>query len=316
MKVLIIDAYKGSIHAPKNLYRFNSFNIKQYLELCGHSVDLIWSHPSVNEIVQTGYDSIVFNNLASGSSVDFRWIKFNSNAKLFYVTNDRTLKIPRILQEATTQGASYTVLANHEKNTSKASHTYIDDWNVVNINSIAFAPLSLYSVDSVYDECVYYGSFRKGSVNSYKKYLSGKKVVICASDKHRSKFEEVGVLGPFADEIDWSVGIARYGASLYIEDDDVHNSCSFFDIRFYEALSYGVVPLIDSECKNVLKLTGYQEVLNNTLFVVDSLPDLNDKVQNIRRLDHLYGSFLDLLRTLATQERLDTLETLASIITK
>jgi hypothetical protein len=94
MKFLIIDSHKGSLKEPQNLHWLNAKKIKDFLNQEGHEVDLIWSYPTVNDQIKSGYDRIIFNHASHYSYVDYAWLKASPEAKLFHITNEYNLGEP------------------------------------------------------------------------------------------------------------------------------------------------------------------------------------------------------------------------------
>jgi hypothetical protein len=254
MKILIIDSHKGSLKEPQNLHWLNAKQIKDHLISVGHDVDLVWSYPSVNDSIKSGYDKIIFNHASHYSYVDYKWLEESPNAELFYVTGEYNLGEPRILWMAAKAGRRYQVIANHSANISKIVEKYVNKWNFVNLNSLVFDPILPTKQKK---GCVYYGSFRKDRIPSFQTYLKGY-VTVSTHQKNREKFSNASVSGPFIDRINWSKdGLLDFKTSLYIEDEINHNNYNCLANRFYESLNYNVLPLFDANCQNTVKLSGY-----------------------------------------------------------
>lgn len=254
MKYLIIDSHKGSLKEPQNLHWLNAKQIKDYLVSIGHEVDLIWSYPTVNENIKKGYNRVIFNHASHYSYVDYAWLQASPNAQLFYITNEYNLGEPRALWMALKEGRKYQVISNHEAKISKIVQKYVSEWHSINLNALIFNPVE---TTGEKNGCVYYGSFRKDRAPSFKKYLNGY-VTISTHQKNREKFGAIGVNGPFLDRINWSKGgLAPFKFSLYIEDEINHQNYNHLANRFYESLNYSVLPVFDADCKNTVKLSGY-----------------------------------------------------------
>ncbi len=252
MKVLVIDSHKGSGgEIPQNLHWQNARRIADALE-----ADLIWSYPSVNDHIKTGYDAIVFVHASQYGFVDRAWLENNPDAKLFYVTNEYNLGEPYILWKVAKAGRKYTVIANHPPEISKVVKKYTKRWHVLNLNSLVTNPCSYGGFKS--RRCVYYGSFRKGRIPSFKNYLTGG-VVVSTHVSNREKFRAIGVKGPFVDRIDWGKrGLSVFDSSLYLEDEVTHTQYNYLANRFYEALNYNVPTLFSSECRATVEKSGWQ----------------------------------------------------------
>jgi hypothetical protein len=304
MKFLIIDSHKGSLKEPQNLHWLNAKQIKDHLITLGHEVDLIWSYPSVNEEIKSGYDRIIFNHASHYSYVDYKWLEESPNAELFHITNEYNLGEPRILWMAAKTGRRYQVIANHSADISKIVEKYVDKWNFVNLNSLVFDPISSTKEKK---GCVYYGSFRKDRALSFQKYLKGY-VTVSTHQKNREKFSTINVHGPFIDRINWSKdGLLDFKTSLYIEDEINHDNYNCLANRFYESLNYNVLPLFDGNCKNTVKLSGYN-VPNH--FFVDSEEELVQKTENTP----FYQDYLQQWKDKALVEKKNVLTNIAVML--
>lgn len=273
MKFLIIDSHKGSLKEPQNLHWLNAKKIKDFLIQNGHEADLVWSYPTVNDEIKSGYDRIVFNHASHYSYVDYAWLKASPEAKLFHITNEYNLGEPRALWMAVKEGRRYEVIANHSPDISKIVGKYVDNWHFINLNSLIFDPKETNNEKS---GCVYYGSFRKNREPSFRKYLKGR-IKVSTHQKNREKFNTIGVNGPFIDRINWSKeALSNFETSLYIEDEVNHNNYNCLANRFYEALNYNVLTFFDYSCKNTIALSGYDVP---TYCVVSSEEELVGKTQ-------------------------------------
>lgn len=274
MKILLIDSHKGSLKEPQNLHWLNAKQIKDHLITLGHEVDLIWSYPSVNDDIKSGYDKIIFNHASHYSYVDYKWLEESPNAELFHITNEYNLGEPRILWMAAKAGRRYQVIANHSADISKIVEKYVDKWNFTNLNSLVFDPLEPTKEKK---GCVYYGSFRKDRILSFQNYLKGY-VTVSTHQKNREKFSNASVNGPFIDRINWSKdGLLDFKTSLYIEDEINHNNYNCLANRFYESLNYNVLPLFDAHCKNTVELSGYNVP---DYFFINSEKELIEKTED------------------------------------
>lgn len=263
MKFLIIDSHKGSLKEPQNLHWLNAKQIKDFLIQQGHEADLVWSYPTVNDEIKSGYDRIIFNHASHYSYVDYAWLQASPDAKLFHITNEYNLGEPRALWMAVKAGRRYEVIANHSPDISKIVQKYVNNWHFTNLNALIFNPVL---PNKQKKGCVYYGSFRKDREPSFRKYLKGN-VIVSTHQKNREKFQAIGVSGPFVDRINWSKdALMDYKTSLYIEDEITHNNYNCLANRFYECLNYNVLPLFDAACKNTIALSGYDVA---DYFIVD-----------------------------------------------
>lgn len=305
MKFLIIDSHKGSLKEPQNLHWLNAKQIKEELISLGHEVDLVWSYPTVNENIKSGYDRIIFNHASHYSYVDYAWLQASPDAKLFHITNEYNLGEPRALWMGVKEGRRYEVIANHQPKVSKIVQKYVNDWHFVNLNTLIFNPILPNKQKS---GCVYYGSFRKDREVSFRKYLKGH-VTISTHQKNREKFQNIGVNGPFVDRINWSKdGLMDFKTSLYIEDEITHENYNCLANRFYECLNYNVLPLFDAACKNTIALSGYDVA---DYFIVDNESSLRELTEDT---PVSYQDYLQRWKETATREKKYVLTKISSIV--
>ena len=305
MKFLIIDSHKGSLKEPQNLHWLNAKQIKDFLVELGHEVDLVWSYPTVNEEIKSGYDRIIFNHASHYSYVDYAWLQASPDAKLFHVTNEYNLGEPRALWMALKNGRRYEVIANHSPDISKIVQKYVDSWHFTNLNALIFNPIL---PNKQKKDCVYYGSFRKDRETSFRKYLKGN-VVISTHQKNRDKFQSIGVNGPFIDRINWSKdGLMDYKTSLYIEDEITHENYNCLANRFYECLNYNVLPLFDASCKNTISLSGYDVP---DYFIIDNESFVKELTENT---PVSYQCYLQRWKEKAAREKRNILTNISSIV--
>jgi hypothetical protein len=314
MKFLIIDSHKGNQSIPQNLHWLNANKIRNHLVSLGHEVKLIWSYPSVNDGITGGYDAIIFNHASRYSYIDEAWLETNKNAKLYYTLNDYNLGEPILLWSwVKKHGIKYDVIANHQADASKVVTKYVNKWNVVNMNSLITENTvqgnkhAFFSYEKA--NCIYYGTFRRDRIKYFTKYLTGE-IVISTHAKNRSKFENIGVTGPFCDRMDWNTGdLGNYKTLLYIEDETTHVDYSCLANRFYEAVNYDVFPLFDESCRNTIKMSGYDvpeyaiiDSPSKAMYITNNLPDSHTE-------------YLRSWRTQAIQERDATLNSIAKLVT-
>lgn len=295
-RVLVIDSHKSSSDVPaNNLHWQNARLIADNL-----NADLIWSYPTVNDEIKSGYDAIVFVHASHYAYTDYAWVDASPSARLFYVTNEYNLGEPRTLWMAAKNGRRYTVIANHPAEISKVVKKYVDDWVIVNLNTLVFGQ---YRHTLKGAGCVYYGSYRDNRASYFKKYLSH--VPLSTHVKNIPKFTSLGVFPMVTPRLDIQRGdLAKYSHSLYIEDTVTHDNYNFLANRFYEALNSDVVCLFDRSCERTVRLSSYPIV--DDLFV-DSGKDVLDRVASKVQ----WGA--DVLGT-AAQERDDVIRSLRKIV--
>ena len=302
MKILIINSHKGTQHGiPQNMHWQNSKILSDYLK-----ADLIWSYPDVNNNIKSNYDAIVFVHASHYSYTDYQWLEQSPNAKLFYITNEYNLGEPRTLWMAVKNGRKYDVIANHPHKASKVVMKYVDNWQVLNINSLVYNPKKqdkeLTIFNSERSGCIYYGSFRKDRLKYFKKYLNDN-VILSTHSKNTNKFIDAGATSKIKNRVDWlKEGLFPYKHSLYIEDEKTHIYYNYLANRFYEALNYDCVTLFSNECKNTVDISGYN--IPKEYFIKDS--------SEIQKKEHL--SILDEWHSMAMKEKNDTLKKISDII--
>lgn len=254
MKILVIDSHKGSSNAPSgNLHWKNARKIADAL-----GGDLIWSYPSVNDAVRGGYDAIIFVHASPYAYTDYAWVEASPSAELFYVSNEYNLGEPRTLWMAAKAGRRFSVIANHPAAASKVVRRNVDRWHIVNLNSLCYERRDGVPTGS---GIVYYGSFRKGRADYFRKWLRGD-ITVSTHAKNRAKFTEAGCVPTWADRLDLDRGdLRQWSFSLYLEDVVTHTHYNFLANRFYEALSWGVSPVFDPSCWGTVHQSGYQGAL-------------------------------------------------------
>src|ERR1051326_4504517 len=312
-KILIIDSHKSSSNKPAtNLHWLNAKLLANHL-----NADLIWSYPTVNDSIKSGYDKIIFVHASAYSYVDFKWLEQSPDAKLYFITNEFNLGESRILWIAIKQGRRYEVIANHPPEPSKVVKKYTTAWHNVNLNALSFNPVCEMNPTAGYinqvhgiaigieRKCIYYGSFRKDRIPSFQKYLHAP-VILSTHSKNEQKFRDIGVDSEIRKRIDWnSNDLQQYQFSLYIEDETTHKYYNYLANRFYEALNYGLVPIFTSECKDTIEKSGYNIPSD---LVVDSLEQLIDVMKDD------YGCLLSGWKLKAQQEKDEVLKELSSIL--
>lgn len=306
MRILIIDSHKGTnAGIPQNLHWKNSKILAEYL-----NADLLWSFPSCNDIIHRDYDIIIFVHASHYAYTDYKWLEFSPNAKLFYITNEYNLGEPRTLWMAAKAGRKYTVIANHPHQISKVVMKYVDEWNIVNINSLIFGMnkqqggLTSFLEDphTSASGCIYYGSFRKDRSKYFNKYLD-ENIIVSTHSKNENKFREAGVTSVIQKRIDWNnTGLFQFKYSLYIEDEITHTNYNHLANRFYEALNYGCIPIFSEESRQTVEQSGYE--VSEQYFITNS-SELKNKTDLILEPSWLID---------AAKERTETLDRIKEII--
>lgn len=257
MRALVIDSHKGAKdEIPQNLHWQNA---KQISDLIG--AKLIWSYKGVNDEVETDFDVIVFVHASAYEFVDRAWVEKSPSARLFYVTNEYNLGEARVLWTAAKAGRKYEVIANHQPEISRVCKKYVKDWYVTNLNCLCYNPRvhnnNVLNVRKL--KSIYYGSYRKGRTDAFKKYLLGDSTIISTHKKNQEKFRDLLHIGSsrFIDRINWNKhGLSLYNSSLYLEDNVNNTSYNHLANRFYEALNYDIPILFGEECRATTDKAG------------------------------------------------------------
>jgi len=317
MRILIIDSHKGTKNGvPQNMHWQNSKILADYL-----GADFIWSYPSVNDEIKSGYDIIIFVHASHYAYTDYKWVEQSPDARLFYITNEYNLGEPRTLWMAAKEGRKYDVIANHPHEASKVVMKYVNEWHNLNINALIYSPRDAAEYDfqdeirigsqmALFDyehrakfNCIYYGSFRKDRSLYFKKYLD-ENVLLSTHPKNIDKFRGAGATSGVCGRIDWqNGGLFPYKQSLYIEDEKTHVYYNYLANRFYEALNYGCTPIFSEECRRTVELSGY------------SVPDEYFISSPFELKQKEYLTCLDKWHWLAEKEKTEALVKISRIIT-
>jgi hypothetical protein len=296
--ILVIDSHKASHDGPvENLHWQNSRMIADAL-----GADLIWSYPNVNDYVRGGYDAIIFVHASHYAYTDYAWIEQSPNAKLYYVTNEYNLGEPRTLWMAAKAGRKYTVLANHPHRVSKVVMKYVDDWILLNLNSLVYGNYSF--VNQGGKECVYYGSYRDDRKKYFKKYFDG--MTVSTHMKNRPKIDALEVNPRYINRLNIQKGdLSKYGFSLYIEDEKTHDAYNYLANRFYESINSGTICLFDESCENTIAQSGYE--IDNSFIIRDS-------ADMVAAAHSITEGWSDRIIAQAAEDKRQTIETFKKVI--
>lgn len=129
----------------------------------------------------------------------------------------------------------------------------------VNWNMLSYIPIN--GIRKSREDCVYYGSYRKGREESFGRYMSGApgELVVATSTRTAKKFQVLDEslrirksLMPLIKEL------SSFMASLYLEDDDTHENYHSPANRFYEAVAAGTILFIDRRCLDTFNQAGIE----------------------------------------------------------
>jgi len=134
----------------------------------------------------------------------------------------------------------------------RTSRSYYINWNVLTYEPVA-------PIEPVKDKLVYWGSFRRGRVDSFLRYFNDPGTypfVIAASSRVHEKYWELNKKIPCRYPVEFPTDLQKYSCSLYIEDDRTHWMFHSLANRFFEALSAGLPMFIDHLCLNTFQESG------------------------------------------------------------
>jgi len=307
MKILIIDSHKGFPHEDvTNLHVRNARAIAAHI-----GATLVSSHAGADAIAQQKWDAIIFNHASGYSNVDYKCVEMNPDAKLFYITNEYNLGEPQLLWMAAKSGRKYDVIANHPAEASKVVKKYVNEWNIINLNSIIFNPTQIVAESSLFPiektGVVYYGSFRAGRRKYFQKYFDNR-IYVSTSKDNILKFSEVipNLKCKFIGKLKWKPRpqLESFQYSLYIEDEKTHTHYNHLANRFYEAISCRTTPVFDESCNGTIEKSGYN--IGEEYFC--SCPDDLHSKHNLQ--------FKEEWLVRAAEERQDTLQKIKQLIYK
>jgi hypothetical protein len=187
---------------------------------------------------------------------------------------------------------------------------YVNNWNILNLNTLIYAPVNIPL--SSKNDIIYYGSFRSDRAKYFAKYLDNG-VVVSTHQKNREKFLNAGVkTEKFIDRIKWDKdGLTPYLCSLYIEDEKTHTYYNHLANRFYESLSYNVVPIFSEECLNTIELSKYPIT---TDFIFSNSQQMKKVYEMVKNNQNYALQLLNSCKTMAHTEKAETLHKFKQII--
>jgi len=314
--MLIIDSHNAEINEKKvfNLHLRNSMLLRDVFD-----ADLV-TLPS--HLQDKDYTKVVFVHAAaySKSSHFIDYILNLDNPELWYVCNDYNLGEPDSLWAlAKKYDMPFNVIANHNKEHSKITKKYVNEWHVCNLNSLCFEyidPPSFNQVSTFFatssdyrKDIVYYGAWRKGREKYFKKYFD-RNFPVSTSRKNTKKFTNQGVHALWCDRLNWygtMNTLFDYKSSLYIEDEKTHEWYSHLANRYYEALTYSIPSYFDKSCIITLEKAGIRDDIPDR-FIVNSIEELKNRLSENDNFD------LSVLKKKAMQEKYDTIEFIRNLL--
>jgi len=233
------------------------------------------------DILIIPYSFLLLENIKVKTMFIKKCIKNNSNIKIIRFFNEYNLreqgKFIKIWKERPIDYficnfEGYHCLINYSKNVIR-----------LNVNVLVYKEYNRkYEFEKKYDIC-YYGTFRRGRIDYFKKYIDKNIYLSISSQRKIRKFKELlgndlKIIPAFKWNIKSKFRLFKY--SLYIEDEYTHTHYNFPADRFYEALTYKVVQFFDINCKNTFDKYG----IDISDFIVRDKKDLYKKV---RETDYL-----------------------------
>lgn len=300
MRILIVETTPvGSNNVTVHVR--NAMIIADYLVARGHVCQLVWDEAQIQ--IDARYDIILF----ASASFYFRHEKFsalidnNKSARIGWLTNDYELFMNDFLK-----GRIHFLIGAFDKTLIKKAHQ-CDKYLQIKLNTLIVRDVPTV-LEKTRGMC-YYGTFRKYRVPYFKKWLNGE-VILSSSKKNWDKFAQIGCEGFVTTQFNWAQGqeqLARFDASLYIEDTKSHDFFCSFANRFFEALNCNVLPVFDKSCLGTIqKETNY--------WVPDSLVAEPDSWRaQIASVDK--DRFLQVNRDAAIQEKRGALESIEKFLT-
>jgi hypothetical protein len=171
----------------------------------------------------------------------------------------------------------------------KRLNDFIDDWRVVNLNTLIFERRAPYGNDQLKTRkgCLYYGTFRKWRAEDMARFNGIKDYTISSSIKNQDKYTEANIKAHFIDKIEWKKGeesLLQYKYSIYFEDLNTHDNYAFPANRFYECLMCDTLMFFDARCENTIAMARKQGYIIDPFMVTSGPEDMNKKI-NILNAD-------------------------------
>jgi hypothetical protein len=248
MKVLIVSTVPVA-NNHVTIHAKNAVVIQNYLADAGVCSVIVWREDQID--IEEQFDYIIFVS-ATGY---FKFHKFEllmdnqRRCKVGWIANEYEL-----FQNDFLKGRTDFIIANFQQEIGKKANT-CNEWLTVNLNALAIN--SEVVAPKEYDLC-YYGSYRKNRIPYFKKWLQGN-MILSTSKKNWHKFASLGCDCKVTTPFQWGhdATLARFKASLYIEDVVTHKHYNFLANRFYECLNCNTIPVFDSSCMSTIKRSGY-----------------------------------------------------------
>ena len=158
----------------------------------------------------------------------------------------------------------------------------------VNWNQLTWDNIPLYKSNNQ-DGLFYYGAYREGRVEYFKKYFGGDHydIKISSYPKNHELFKSINpnihMYKPFGSPIQ----IRPFKSTIYLEDTFSHDNYTCPANRFYECLYLGVAQWFDASCKFTFEMAN----IDISPYIVNSAEELSanlhlwDKVRRAQRVE-------------------------------
>jgi len=231
--------------------------------------DICWNDSTIIKSIKKQYDILLFSYSSKFAPHQLmeKLIHKNKNAKLMWAINEYNGSVPKCLRDA----GGINVIANFDR-IKKRNYDYVKKWLNVDLNSWIIQSEKQTLTNKKYDS-VYYGTYREGRKNYFKKYLQNG-IHCSSSSKNHKFFRNAGCEPIFIEKLKWTKhkeNLSLFDKSLYIEDLFTHKHFNRMSNRFYEALFCNVLPVFDESCVNTIKKSNFNI---NDDWIVNSLEDM------------------------------------------
>lgn len=169
---------------------------------------------------------------------------------VYWCANDYAIKAPKPIKSR-----GHIRLATFDNYDEHPASVYL------NWNQLTFYGAMEPRVDPPMEGLTYYGAFRPGRADSFKRYLTGDlpyKARVFCSRPNISKFSDFGVRAVSdGGKIEPQVEGNNWAATIYIEDDESHRVYHSPANRFYEMLSAGTLILFCRSTLGTMRRAGF-----------------------------------------------------------
>lgn len=216
------------------------------------------------------YDNIFYfyaTNISIENHIYF--MKNNPNANLYWIFNEYTLNLDSKFKKylIDSQRPLNVITINPYDTVKKIfNNINIDNYIECNINILNYHKYKPIEVTN--NNKIYYGFFRKDRLSSYN-LINDSNIYLATNKSNMIKYiqnniKDVKFINTITPD-SFNSELRNFKYSIYIEDYKQHSQFDYVNVRFYEALSHSLQPIIDIRCKNTFKLDNY-DIPNNWFF--------------------------------------------------